>query len=69
VLKIVKVIGITALTVITFVVGACVIKVHHYNVAFSQVSVGDSEASVVARLGDPSFREHRCSDRRSAFCR
>ncbi len=57
VMRILKIIGITAVAAITFVVGACAIKVHHYDAAFSRVAVGDSEASVLTRLGDPSFRE------------
>jgi hypothetical protein len=51
------VIGVTALAIIASVIGACEIKVHHYNAAFSQVEVGDQEAMVVARLGEPSVRE------------
>jgi hypothetical protein len=58
---IVKPIGVAALAVITFVIVAFALtfalRVHHFTAAFSQVAVGDSEASVVARLGEPSFRE------------
>ena len=38
-------------------IGACEIKVHHYNAAFSQVTVGNSEALTVARMGAPAVRE------------
>jgi hypothetical protein len=51
------VIGVTALAIVASVIGACEIKVHHYNAAFSQVEVGDPEATVVARFGEPSVRE------------
>jgi hypothetical protein len=44
------VIGVTALAIIASVIDACEIKVHHYNAAFSQVEVGDPEATVVARI-------------------
>lgn len=55
--RIFKAIGITGIAVITFIVGACVVKIRHYDAAFSRVAVGDSEASVVARLGNPGVRE------------
>jgi hypothetical protein len=55
--RIVIVICVAALAVIASVVGGCAMRVHHLNAAFSQIAVGDSEASAVGRLGDPSFRE------------
>ena len=51
------VIGVTALAIIASVVGACEVKVHRYNAAFSEIAVGDPESSVVARFGEPSVRE------------
>jgi hypothetical protein len=56
--KILKMIGVTALVVVASVIGACEVRVHHYNTAFSQVAVGDPEALVVARFGVPSVREN-----------
>jgi hypothetical protein len=51
------VIGVTAFAIIASVIGACEIEVHHYDAAFSQVVIGDSEATVVGRFGEPSVRE------------
>jgi hypothetical protein len=55
--KILNVIGVTALALAASVIGACELRVHHYNTAFSLVAVGDPEASVVPRFGPPSIRE------------
>ena len=50
-------IGVTALAIVAFVIGACEVKVHHNNAAFSEVAVGDSESAVVTRFGEPTVRE------------
>ena len=50
-------IGLAALAIVLSVIGACEIKAHHYNAAFPQVAIGDSESSVVARMGVPAVRE------------
>jgi hypothetical protein len=51
------VIGFAGLAAVISVIGACEIKTRHYNAAFLLVAVGDSEASVVARMGVPAVRE------------
>jgi hypothetical protein len=51
------VIGFTVLAVVASVIGACEIKTAHYNAAFSRVAVGDSETSVIARMGAPAVWE------------
>jgi hypothetical protein len=55
--KVLLVIGFTVVAVVTSTIGACEIKARHYNAAFSFLAVGDSEASVVARMGVPAVRE------------
>ncbi len=59
--KVLMVIGFAVLAVVTSVIGACEIKAHHYNAAFSHVAFGDSEVSVVARMGVPDVRENSSS--------
>jgi hypothetical protein len=44
-------IGVTVRAAVTSAIEACEIKARHYNAAFSQVTVGDSEGLVVSRLG------------------
>ena len=51
------VIGISDIAIIASVIGACELKVHRYNAAFSETAVGELESSVVARFGEPSIRE------------
>jgi hypothetical protein len=51
------VIGVTAVAFIASVIGACEVKVHGYNAAFSEVAVGDTESSVVGRFGEPPVWE------------
>lgn len=50
-------IGVAALAIVASVIGACEVKVHHYNAAFTEVAVGDSESTVVAKFGKPIVRE------------
>ena len=55
--KALRVLALLALTAAIVVVGSCAMQVHHYNVALKQISVGDAEATVISRLGNPNFRE------------
>ena len=43
--------------VIATTVGACALRIHHYDSALAEVKVGDSEITVIAEMGNPSFRE------------
>jgi len=57
VVKLISGIGIAALALAVIVIGSCTLKVHSYDSAFSKVNIGDTEDSVVARLGVPNYRE------------
>lgn len=47
----------TGLLLTVGLVGACSFKVHHYNTAFANIAVGDTQSAVLAKMGAPSYRE------------
>ena len=56
--KTVSNLGIGLLIAVVVLVSSCSIQAHRRTLELGQISVGDSEASVLARLGEPRVREH-----------
>ena len=55
--KVIRILALAVLVATCLAIGACVMRIRHYDAALGEVKVGDSEATVIARLGAPSFRE------------
>lgn len=55
--KVLRNLALSALAIAVVAIGSCALQAHRYNSAVSQIAVGDPEAAVIGRLGQPSFRE------------
>ena len=55
--KVLRNLALSTLAIAVVGVGSCALQAHRYNSALSQIAVGDPEAAVIGRLGQPSFRE------------
>jgi len=55
--KVIRILALVAVVAAAVAVGACALRIRHYDSALSKVKVGDPEAEVIAALGKPSFRE------------